>query len=188
MRTLCKKTHGSKITLGPVMAGALLLLLTISGAMADPTCCPEVPGSKWIQWPDLLTPGIDINASQGFNIADDFGCTTPGLITDIRIWGSWLSDNPDPNATYILSIYSDVPATPANPVSHPGVQLWQQPFGPGQYGMCLYTNRTEPFYNPAATGLTPAGGSSQLYYLCFKPSGQIFSQTGSTQNPTNYWL
>jgi hypothetical protein len=141
-----------------------------------------------------LTPGIDINASQGFNIADDFRCTTTGPITDIRIWGSWLSDNIDPTATYTLTIYSDDPVGPNNPepFSHPDQPLWQQTFTNGQYGMCLYTNITEQFFTPntAAPFLTPLGGSTNLYYLCFKidDPAAAFRQTGNPQVPTNYWL
>src|SRR5262245_32876502 len=110
MRTTpCRTIQCSEAVLGPVIAGLLSLLLAISGAMAQATCCPEVPGFQWVQLPDLVTPGLDINASQGYEVADNFLCTTPGPITDIRIWGSWLSDIVDTNAHYGLGIYSDVP-------------------------------------------------------------------------------
>ena len=152
-------------------------------------CCPEVNGVKWVQWPDVFA-GYDINASQGQTLADDFGCTTTGPIADIRLWGSWLNDNLDPSATFTLTFWSDVPALPGNPSSHPGTNLWSQSFGPGQYGICLYTNLPEPFYTPtAAGGLTLSGNSTKLYYLCFTPDpASTFIQRGTPNAPTNYWL
>src|SRR6516162_9014698 len=93
--TLCRKTHGSKMTLGPVMAGSLLLLLTISGAIAQLTGpCPEGNVSK-IVFPPQTDGGLDVKDSRnGIVLADDFPCTIPGPITDIHIWGSWLGDAP----------------------------------------------------------------------------------------------
>jgi hypothetical protein len=157
---------------------------------AIPTnCCPEINGVKWVQWPDVFA-GFDINASQGQTLADDFGCTTTGPIADIRLWGSWLNDNLDPNATFTLTFWSDVPVSPGNPASHPGTNLWSQTFGPGQYGICLYTNLPEPFYTPtAAGGLILSGNSTKLYYLCFTPDpASTFYQRGTPNAPTNYWL
>ena len=168
----------------------LAFIITTPTNAVPTNCCPEVNGVKWVQWPDVFA-GFDVNASQGqTTLADDFGCTTPGAIADIRLWGSWLNDNVDPNAIFTLTFWSDVPALPGNPTSHPGTSLWSQTFGPGQYGICLYTNLPEPFYTPsAAGGLTPSGTSTKLYYLCFTPDhANTFYQRGTANAPTNYWL
>ena len=168
----------------------LAFIITTPTNNVPTNCCPEINGVKWVQWPDVFA-GFDVNASQGqTTLADDFGCITPGPIADIRLWGSWLNDNLDPNAIFTLTFWSDVPALPGNPTSHPGTNLWSQTFGPGQYGICLYTNLPEPFYTPsAAGGLTPSGNSTKLYYLCFTPDpASTFYQGGTANAPTNYWL
>src|SRR5215471_12546763 len=167
----------SEFFFDPAHAGCLLLLLIATTGTLAQNCCPEVNGAKWVQPPDVFS-GFDINASQGFTLADDFGCTTPGPITDIRIWGSWLGDVVDANATFTLTIWSDVPFAAGNPFSHPGIPLWSQPFGPGQYTMCPYTNYLEGFFAPTPTGLINSGYSTNLYYLCFKPDpAGAFPQT-----------
>ncbi|HWX21019.1 MAG TPA: hypothetical protein VN578_14050, partial [Candidatus Binatia bacterium] len=152
-----------------------------------PPCCPETNGVKWLQPPDVLH-GMDVNASQNLVLADDFPCTTTGPVKDIRIWGSWLGDKVDANVVFTLGIWSDVPAVTnaANYVpSHPGVLLWTQPFGQGEYGQCLYTNVNEPFYDASLPAIL--GGDFTIYYLCFNPTN-AFVQQGTASAPTNYWL
>ena len=152
-----------------------------------PQCCPETNGVKYLQRPNVIN-GIDLNVSQNFTIADDFRCTNSGPVTDIHLWGSWLSDALDPAAVYTLAIWSDVPAGPGNPYSHPGIPLWTQSFVPGQYTVCPYTNVLEGFYQSDAVGFM--GWSTNLYYLCFflTDPANGFTQTGTPQNQTNYWL
>ena len=149
-------------------------------------CCPDTNGVKWVQRPDLGS-GIDYNATQPFILADDFKCTNSGPITDIHLWGSWLADQVDLGATYILAIWSDAPTNVDRPFSHPGNLLWSQVFAPGNYTICPYTNAAEPFYNPGGTAAL--GSSTNLYYLCFFPDpANTFTQGGSQTVPTNYWL
>ena len=150
-------------------------------------CCPENNGVKFVQHPKV-PGGLDVNASQNLVLADDFQCTNSGPITDIHLWGSWLQDNVDPGAMFTLSIWSDVPKqTNAAGVvpSHPGVVLWSEPFGPGEYNLCPYTNTTEQFFDPSLPAII--GGDSKVYYLCFYPRNP-FRQQGTTAAPTNYWL
>ena len=148
-------------------------------------CCPDNGGVKWVQQPDLIS-GIDYNTTQPFILADDFKCTNSGRITDIHLWGSWLSDQVDLGATYTLAIWSDAPTNVDRPFSHPGNLLWSQVFAPGNYTICPYTNVAEPFNNPDGAAL---GGSTNLYYLCFFPDpANIFRQAGTPNTPTNYWL
>jgi hypothetical protein len=152
-----------------------------------PPCCPETNGVKFVQHPKV-PGGLDVNASQNLVLADDFQCTNTGPVTDIHLWGSWLSDNVDPGAMFTLSIWSDVPkqtnATGVVP-SHPGAVLWSEPFAPGEYYECLYTNTTEQFYDPSIPNII--GGDSKVYYFCFYPRNP-FRQQGTTAMPTNYWL
>lgn len=149
-------------------------------------CCPDTNGVKWVQSPDFIS-GIDYNATQPFILADDFKCTTRGRITDIHLWGSWLSDQVDPGATFTLAIWSDAPTNVDRPFSHPGNLLWSQVFAPGNYTICPYTNVAEPFYDPGAA--VALGSSTNLFYLCFFPDpASAFSQAGTPNQPTNYWL
>jgi hypothetical protein len=153
----------------------------------DTQCCPETNGTKFVQYPKV-PGGMDVNASQNLTLADDFLCTNTGPVTDIHLWGSWLRDTIDPNVLFTLTIWSDVPKqTNGGTVipSHPGIPLWSEPFGPGEYYQCRYTNLTEQFYDPSILG--PLGFDTNVYYLCFYPR-QPFPQQGTTAIPTNYWL
>ncbi|MGA2244782.1 MAG: hypothetical protein ABSH48_07285 [Verrucomicrobiota bacterium] len=174
----------------------LAFMLATPTNYTPPSCCPDTNGVKYVQPPNLNN-GIDVDAAsvRGGVLADDFPCFTRGPITDIHLWGSWLNDQVDFNATFILSIWSDVPATPANgQPSHPGVLLWTQAFGPGEYDLCPYATLPEPFddpnYNPPIPpSIKPFGGSTNLYYLCFYAfATNTFHQTGGPNSPTNYWL
>lgn len=153
-------------------------------------------GVKYLQPPNLaayapgLDAGVDVDVGQSVVVADDFPCTTTGPITDIHIWGSWYNDKVDTNASFILSIWSDVPKTPTSSFSYPGELLWTQTFGPGAYSICPFTNVTEQFDNAALpTPLVPFGYSTNLYHLSFNAfPTNIFVQTGTPNAPTNYWL
>ena len=158
-------------------------------------CCPD-NAVKYQQTPNL-TNGIDVDATsiRGGVLADDFPCNQTGPITDIHIWGSWLDDDVDLNATFVLSIWSDIPSIPTTgQPSHPGQLLWTQTFGPGEYVLCPFTNVPEAFDDPNYTPpmppyLIPFGASTNLYYLCFDafPTNE-FIQMGTPNVPTNYWL
>ena len=156
------------------------------------SCCPDTNGVKYLQPPNLKN-GVDVDARdiRGGTLADDFPCTTPGPITDIHLWGSWLNDQVDNNAIFTLSIWSDVPALPTTGTpSHPGAVLWTQTFTPNDYFMCPYLSLPEPFDDPNYTpppALLPFGTSTNLYYLCFYPTNP-FVQQGTAANPTIYWL
>ena len=184
----------------------LSMLLTTSNAPSQTGCCPETNTIKWVQPPNLIN-GADVLASLyptnpcdpnfGWVVADDFPCTNNGYIADIHIWGAWLNDLVDPNATFTLAIWSDVPTNATYPFSHPGVPLWSQTYGPGQYDYCLLTKISEIFSDPWAGPMPPNCDSpaftTNLYHLCFSvppPSNltNTFFQTGSVTRPTNYWL
>jgi hypothetical protein len=90
---------------------------------------------------------------------------------------------------FTLSIWSDVPkqtnAAGGITPSHPGNVLWSEPFGPGEYYQCPYTNTSEQFFDPSIPAIV--GGDTKVYYLCFYPRNP-FRQTGTVTAPTNYWL
>jgi hypothetical protein len=180
-------------------------LTTPTNQVPQTNCCPETNTIKWVQPPNLNN-GVDIDASfipvdpcapAGWVLADDFLCTNSGAVKDIHIWGSWYNDAIDPNATFTLSIWSDVPALPTGGFSHPGNLLWSQFYGPSQFGMCQAADVMEPFEDgkgygtPFCTQFYPT--TAKLYHLCFPvplptyPSN-VFNQTGTVGTPTNYWL
>ncbi|MFC1968976.1 hypothetical protein ACFLVF_00590 [Chloroflexota bacterium] len=102
------------------------------------------------QMPDLDN-GLDIKASMNMpriEVADDFLCTESGPITDIHIWGSYPNDiGPGIPKTFLLEIYSDIPAGPNVPYSRPGTRLWE--YYTTVYSEILWaSNLQESFYDP----------------------------------------
>jgi len=144
---------------------AICILFLGSTALAD-----WYPGQpvKWahIQLPDLSPTGMDVmmgNYPPGAPVvkvlADDFECTTPGLVRDIHIWGSWKDDNlpRDPTGAeeidgmvFHMKIMSDIPVGPNNTFSMPGDVLWTGAFGPGQFTVREEGFGPEDWYDPNA--------------------------------------
>ena len=105
------------------------------------------------QWPDLTETGVDVSVEEPLTLADDFRCTQTGPITDITIWGSWKWDEFVPGITFFeLGLWSDVPDNPDDPedYSHPGEQLWDYFFLPGQFieEQFMMVEPGEWWYNP----------------------------------------
>ena len=139
--------------------------------------------SKAIQLPDISPTGVGVLATAGTGspmVADDFLCTTSGPITGVTIWGSWLNDNVDPNTTFELKFWTDVPSSP----STPGVQLWREVFPPGTYSNNLAgVTPNEIFYDPSLN--LPPGNDTQVYQYTFSiPQCDAFYQSYSNV----YWL
>ncbi|MEA1894554.1 MAG: GEVED domain-containing protein, partial [Euryarchaeota archaeon] len=85
--------------------------------------------TKWVQLPDLTPNGIDIRVDELRNIADDFECKSPSLLTDVHFWGSWKDDKKGKIRNIRLSIHSDDPvglggSDKENKFSKPDEQLW----------------------------------------------------------------
>ena len=141
------------------------------------------------QPPDASNTGVDVLAT--FNtpsqiVADDFQWVNPGgPITNVVIWGSWLNDNVDPNATFELKFWTDVP-TVIGPPSRPGWQAWQMMFPPGTYTNYGYTfvPGGEWFLVPGITNI-PSGDSRVYQYGFPIPLASGFSP--QVINGTN-WL
>lgn len=145
---------------------------------------PPPPTNKWVQLPDRDT-GLDVKATFTSIVADDFPCTVAGTITNIQIWASWLNDAPpDLPTTFVLSIWSDLPATTANPHSRPGALLWTDTFSFGNYTLTSAGIGTEQFYDPDTGQLFP---EQQIWRYNFDPK-KPFCQKGSTGAPIVYWL
>jgi hypothetical protein len=186
-----KSSIFSEIPFSNVMLAFALLLSVPLSAPAQTLPCVETNGVKYVQPPNI-DGGLDVKDSRdNIVLADDFPCNTTGPITDIHLWGSWLSDIPGTITNFWIGIYNDVPAV-TNPLngqitpSHPGTNLlWQQSFVLGQYAESKYATGSEYFYNP--TNNLIVGGDSQAWYYCFYPTNP-FVQQGSANNPTNYWL
>lgn len=150
--------------------------------------------AKWVQLPDLNPTGVDVQASYPKILADDFLCNSPGPITGIHIWGSWLRDEiperPD-NVGFILRIYSDVPAGPGGAnYSHPGEILWEKAFEPGEFEVRPYAVLELPewWYDPN-TGEAIPNGDYVVWQYNFKIDPRdAFYQEGTGVDPTVYWL
>ena len=142
------------------------------------------PTNKWVQLPDVQT-GLDVKATFTSIVADDFPCTAAGTITNIQIWASW-QDNatPDPNTTFVLSFWSDTPASTATPFSRPGTLLWTETFSPGNYTRTNAGTGNEQFYDPDTGQLSPESLISHYNFIPKNP----FCQKGSTNAPIVYWL
>ena len=168
-----------------------------NGNGMDDVC--EPPGLKWVQMPDLEPTGIDVEAmvwppAAGILLADDFECTETGLITEIRVWGSWYHDFiwPDPGVVrFTLSIHADNPQGPggwSEPIDPP---LWIRTFEPGEFLFEPYmTGLSEGFYEawPAPGYYEPAADTVCWLYTFPIPEGEEFLQTGSPGEPVIYWL
>ncbi len=175
----------------------IVCLLTFN-AIAFGDWLPGQP-AKWVQLPDLSQTGIDVLATSPKILADDFSCKTPGPITDVHIWGSWLRDFLPQNAaglpdaslvSFNLSIHSDIPVSENNPFSRPSnPPLWQETFNPGQFTAKLYADHLEEgWYNPN-TGEHIFPGDSQVWQYNFLiDPATAFVQQGTSANPITYWL
>jgi hypothetical protein len=160
--------------------------------------CTDTNIVKWLA-PPQVDGGLDVKDSRNLIVlADDFPCSSSGPISDIHIWGSWLSDTQGLITNFWLGIYNDVPAiiSPASGQvlvnSRPGTNLlWYQNFLPLQFAESEY-NPNQPgqeyFFNPTNPPSGIIVGTDQYAWLyCFYPTNP-FVQQGNPNSPTNYWL
>ncbi|MBI5384937.1 MAG: HYR domain-containing protein [Verrucomicrobia bacterium] len=149
---------------------------------------------KFRQPPDVTDRGLDVRASGLKILADDFYCWRAGRIRGVSVWGSWLNDVVDPNAAFLLGLWSDVPATRTN-ASHPGSLLastWFYPPGSTNSAVSRYryqleaANLHEQFFDPNVPGIV--GNDTQLWRYDFYPSATNWHQTGSPFQRKVYWL
>ena len=151
-----------------------------------PTLCTETNTLKYEQDPQVFG-GYDVWNDGPWVLADDFLCTNTGPITDIHLWGSFLSNAVTANLTFYLAIYDNIPVGPGNTntFSTPGNLKWTETFVPGQYNQSFYTNGQELFMDPGPP--MNQGPDSQVWYFCFYPTNQ-FVQQGTPTSTNVYWL
>ena len=160
---------------------------------------PPASNVKWEQPPCLDDPNcMDVDAtdddwwwSAPQALADDFNCTTTGLITDIHIWSSWLWDEPpdmDPNHVWFtLCLYSNDPCGPMG-WSEPNELLWTKEFHEGEFDAEIFAEGPEAYYIPCEPLYIPdADWTCWLYSFYIDPC-EAFRQEGDPCNPVVYWL
>jgi len=149
--------------------------------------------NKWVQFPDLTENGIDIRVDDSDGIirmlADDFKCTTTGLITDVHLWGSWKYDDKGEIENIHLSIHNDNPQG-INGYSEPNELLWEGDFGPAEFTERLWnvSGVSEYWWDPV-TGELIQNGDSQVWQINIPIDPcRAFEQKGSPDEPIIYWL
>jgi len=164
---------------------------------------------KWVQLPDVEM-GMDVNATWKKTtkdeagqpltepqpwypyiktLADDFLCQSAGPITQVHVWGSWLNDAVNANATFKLSIHDDIPSDGTVP-SRPGNELRHWLFEPGQYLVQPWnpgSTTKEDFFEPNTNQII--GSDTQIFLYNFRiPETEQFIQEGTAAIPKVYWL
>ncbi|HZV36428.1 MAG TPA: hypothetical protein VFB72_17760, partial [Verrucomicrobiae bacterium] len=167
--------------------------------------CDRTVGTKWLQPPDRSTNGLDVFDTYPEVLGDDFICHAPGPITGVSVWGSWLNDIADTNATFQLGLWTDVPKITTNGAtapSHPGQELCSTTFYPPQaVGTSLQRyqyfpaipNVHETFYKPDIAGTAGFIGSDTIIwrydFYPFQTAGDCWVQRGSPLGPgLTYWI
>jgi hypothetical protein len=155
---------------------------------------------KWIQQlPDETKNGIDIRADSSDGIlrtlADDFECTSCGLLTDVVLWGSWKYDKKGQIKKIHLSIHADDPigpegTDPENLYSKPDKPLWEKDFFSGKFEEQPHAT-VEPgeyWWDPITKEFIQAG-DRQIWRIHIEiVPADAFRQKGSRRNPVIYWL
>jgi hypothetical protein len=158
-------------------------------------------GKVWCQLPDLTPRGIDICVDNGDDrsrtLADDFQCTSPGRLTQIRLWGSWKNDAKGEIKQIRVQIHPDDPvgsegADKKNEYSKPGPEvLWEKSFTSGQFTETLHHVMKigyEGWWDPATGELKPEG-DKQVWRIDMTVDPKVaFLQEGSVDKPRIYWL
>ncbi len=177
----------------PIVTAALAVAFIVTPVSAD---WDPGDGHKmhWPQMPDLNPTGMDVLAGLAFEptvsvkfLADDFLCTETGPITDVHLWGSWLNDQmppPPDQGTFVLGLYSDVPAGTAGiEHSRPGDLLWEMAFHPGEYIAREYAIGQEQFYDPNIDQIIGSDTAVWQYNFFIDEAMALIQQEGNI-----YWL
>jgi hypothetical protein len=168
------------------------------------------------QLPDISPNGMDVLATWGLGdpgasqigkiVADDWRCSETGVVSDIHIWGSWLYDRlpqgsdgtpSAKNVRFKLSIHADVPAgqdtNPDVTWSHPGQELWQRIFEPGDpqvtprlYATIPAGQQPEQFYDPNMNQII--GTDREVYQYNFLLTDDATQPLFHQEEGKIYWL
>lgn len=155
----------------------------------------EEQAYKWIQRPDLSTTGIDVCATEPCILADDFLCTSTGLVTEIWVWASWLNDylpfGGDPWAVdFTLSLHKDIPdSLSPTGYSMPSDPVWIYHVPAGSFAAEIWRDGIEEGWLwPDTGGYIFPGDTVCWVYKFFVPWDLAFEQLGTEEEPIVYWL
>jgi hypothetical protein len=169
--------HSSDFTTDPTFRPKLTINYTESNYKMN---CPQLPDL------DPAT-GMDISSravAPAMPLADNFVCMESGFITDIHVWGSWLDDQINEDASFTVYINDDLAGAP-----YPGQNvLWSHTFGPGDYTVRKYADTPgEVFWDPLIPPYSTygSGNDTEVYqYNFYIDPAEAFEQEADT----TYWL
>jgi len=152
--------------------------------------------AKWVQLPDSTRYGVDTSLIEDVTIGDDFVCTATGLVTGIRLWGSWRDDIKGQINNVTLSIHHNDPvgssgSDPDNSIAQPEPDvLWTKSFGSGEFTESLYYIIPEGAYWVGHTsGSLISDDDTEVWQLDIDiDPEEAFTQQGSVSEPVIYWL
>ena len=152
-----------------LLAGATLLCASAAHLQASPIIYQQLPDSS--------TAAMAVNDTVPRILADDFPLTQTTQITDLHVFGAFLSDNlPAAGAsdvTFSLSLHTDNGLSPSLPVNPP---LWQSTTLPSNTSSPMPI--TEAFFDPVAGFV----GSDTMVFE------YDFNIAPITLGPGTYWL
>ncbi len=149
-------------------------------------------GVKWNQPPSCTGILVDTHFGDYITFADDFLCTSPGLITNITIWGAYSDWNFPVPMDFTLSIYSDDPDDdgPGPDFSKPDKMLWQKSFNSLSYKEKLYKICTATwFYDPYSDYLWSSSNIEiKQFDFNIDPCNAFFQNGSDEGGSVVYWL
>ena len=139
--------------------------------------------TKWLQRPDESQNGLAVRFDV---LADDFECNSPGCITEIHLWGSWLADQKGQITKLTVGIYE----RRLDPYRM--IVLWEKDFLPGEFKEKLYAAPVPAQWwrdFTVSPSVSIPGSNTEIwqYDICIEP-GKGFWQTGTPTAPIVYWL
>lgn len=161
----------------------------------------QLDAKSWCQWPDGTPDGISIrvDSSDGKRraMADDFECSMPGRLTQVRLWGSWKDDRRGAIVRIRLRIHPDDPAGSVgqdkmNCYSKPAPEiLWEEEYVTDQF-------EETPYHVAFIGGLwwrdlvsceSNPGRGSRIWQIDIPiDPNHAFLQEGLPTAPKIYWL
>jgi parallel beta-helix repeat protein len=158
-----------------------------------PYCFPWVEGYPYkMHWPQLpdTEAGLAIESNYDVVVADDFQCAETGPITDIHIWGGWLTEEADginPDAVFEVCIFLNDPEGPGGwSVPAEDEPAWCHIFGPDEYNTTLFYEKNEDdvtFWSPWDDDYFGDCSDIYQYDFCIDPEEAFQQEEGEI-----YWL
>jgi hypothetical protein len=174
-RTLrCTSSHFSLSKCNHLTSALLVAVITVAvaarGSLANPIVYQQLPNAS--------TAAFAVNDTVPRILADDFPITQTTQVTDLHVFGAFLSDNLPAlgasDVTFSLSLHTDNGLSPSLPVNPP---LWQSTTAPTSTSLVAVT-LGEAFYDPVAGFI---GSDTTIYEYDFNIAPQ-------TLGPGTYWL